>query len=283
MRESRQEVGVAELGGKIYVAGGFRQDRSTANTVEVYDPASDKWSFVAPMPVALHHPAAAAVEGKLYVIGGTSPGGAANANLEYDQQKNGWKAKAPMPTARSSPAAAVIDGKIFVAGGDPARRAFEVYDPKADKWTQLTPMPTPRDHLAAVAFGGKFYAVGGRPPLTLNALEVFDPATNRWSALAPMPTGRSGIAGAVVKDCLYVFGGEGNPSHPRGVFPQNEVYNPKTNSWERLAPMPTPRHGIGAAVIGNKIHIPGGADVQGYGLIAANEVFTVLEGKSCEK
>jgi len=98
-----------------------------------------------------------------------------------------------------------------------------------------------------------------------------------------MPTGRSGIAGAVVKGCLYVFGGEGNPNHPQGVFPQNEAYNPKTNTWESLAPMPTPRHGIGAAAIGEKIYIPGGADVQGFGVIAVHEVFTVPEGKSCEK
>lgn len=283
MQESRQEVGVAELGGKIYVAGGFRADRSTANTVEVYDPATDKWSFVAPMPVALHHPAAVAVGGKLYVIGGTSPTGVANSTLEYDPEKNEWKVKAPMPTARSSPAAAVIDGKIYVAGGSPVGRAFEAYDPKTDKWIQLLPMPTPRNHLAATAIGGKFYAVGGRPPLTLNVLEVFDPSSNTWSTLAPMPTGRSGIAGAVVKDCLYVFGGEGNVNHPQGVFPQNEVYNPKTNTWESLAPMPTPRHGIGAAVIGDKIYIPGGANVQGFGVIAVHEVFTVPEGKSCEK
>lgn len=34
MSEARQEVGVAALGDRIYVAGGFRADASTANTLE---------------------------------------------------------------------------------------------------------------------------------------------------------------------------------------------------------------------------------------------------------
>jgi hypothetical protein len=38
--------------GRIYVAGGYRADRSTAATVEVYDPATNAWSFAAPMPEA---------------------------------------------------------------------------------------------------------------------------------------------------------------------------------------------------------------------------------------
>lgn len=90
-----------------------------------------------------------------------------------------------------------------------------------------------------------------------------------------MPTGRSGIAGAVVDGHLYVFGGEGNPNNPQGVFPENEVYDPETNTWKSLASMPTPRHGIGAAVIDKKIFIPGGAPVQGFGITGVNEIFLV--------
>jgi N-acetylneuraminic acid mutarotase len=147
-------------------------------------------------------------------------------------------------------------------------------------------MPTPRNHHAAAAIGGKLYVVGGRPPFSpgLGTLEVYDPVKNEWATLAPMPTGRSGIAGAVVKGCLYVFGGEGNQLHPRGVYPQNEVYDPRTNTWETMPAMPTPRHGIGAGVLGNKIYIPGGATDQALGVAvpAVLEVFTVPEGKSCE-
>jgi N-acetylneuraminic acid mutarotase len=78
-----------------------------------------------------------------------------------------------------------------------------------------------------------------------------------------MPTGRSGGAGAVMNNRLYVFGGEGNEENPLGTFNQVEVYDPIQNAWTKLAPMPLPRHALGAAVIGKRIYLPGGSIVQG--------------------
>ena len=46
--------------------------------------------------------------------------------------------------------------------------------------------------------------------------------------------------------------------------------------------MPTPRHGIGAAVIGDRIYLPGGANVQGLATVATHEAYVVPAGKSCE-
>jgi N-acetylneuraminic acid mutarotase len=281
--EPRPEVGTAELQGRIYVAGGYRLDRSSANTVEAYDPATDRWTMAAPLPQGRNHPAAAVAGERLYVLGGDDGRGSVATNYEYDPRSNSWAIRAPMPSARSAPMAAVIGGRIYVAGGAPdaASRALEAYDPATDRWTALPPMPTGRNHLAGGAIGGRLYAVGGRPPLTLAVLEVFDTATGAWTTRAPMPTGRSGHAAAVVRGCLYVFGGEGNSSTPSGVFPQNEVYDPGTDIWTSLAPMPSPRHGIGAAVVGNRIFVPAGATVQGFGASGTNEVFEAPLGRSC--
>src|SRR4051812_42113377 len=41
--EPRQEVGVAEVGGQVYVVGGFRGDTAPTGTAEAYDIASDSW------------------------------------------------------------------------------------------------------------------------------------------------------------------------------------------------------------------------------------------------
>jgi N-acetylneuraminic acid mutarotase len=143
-------------------------------------------------------------------------------------------------------------------------------------------MPTPRNHVAGAIVGDRLFAIGGRPPNTLAVNEAFDVASGAWAARAALPTGRSGHGAAVVRGCVYVFGGEGNPSRPDGVFPQNEVYDPRTDRWESLAPMATPRHGIGAVTVGDRIVIPGGATQQGFGASAANEVYTPPAGKSCE-
>jgi N-acetylneuraminic acid mutarotase len=280
LQEPRQEVAVAALAGKVYVIGGIRADGSTADTVEVYDPATDRWQFAAPLPTSVHHTAAAVVGGTLYVIGGLwglrfAP---VNAVFAYDSTTNTWTRKASLLTSRGALAVGVVAGRIYAAGGSPRARErdFAVYDPATDTWTSLPPLPTPRNHLAAGTVGTTFYAVGGRSGgiggIT-DVLEAFDTRSSAWMTKAPMPTARGGIAGAVVQGCLYVFGGEGNPARADGVFATTEVYDPRISAWQRLQPMRTPRHGIGAAAVGRRIYIPGGATVQGFGVTGVHEAF----------
>ena len=64
--------------------------------------------------------------------------------------------------------------------------------------------------------------------------------------------------------CLYLIGGEGNEADPRGIFDRNEAYDPATDTWHTLAPMPLPTHGLtGAAYLDGWIHVPGGATRRG--------------------
>ncbi len=276
MPDARQEVAVAEVNGKIYVVGGLPR----TNLVQEYDPANNNWRLVAPLPVAVDHAAAVGLGGKLYVMGGNTGAGQTDALYEYDPARDQWVQRAAMPTARSALAAVVIAGKIYAVGGSGAtQRELEVYDPAADAWTRLAPMPTGRNHIAAGAIKGKLYVAGGRPG-NLAVLEEYDPATDSWTTKAPMPTARSGHAGAVVRDKFYTFGGEGNPNSSIGIFQETEAYDPQSDSWRQLQPMPTPRHGIGAAVIGNRIFIPGGATQQGGGTqTTVNEAFVVQPEK----
>ncbi|HSD26463.1 MAG TPA: kelch repeat-containing protein [Vicinamibacteria bacterium] len=281
--EARQEVGVALLGGRVYVLGGYRADASTAATVEVFDPTAGRWSLAAPMPRGVNHPMVATLGTRLYVFGGDDGLGPIGATQEYDPATNSWQLRAPMPTARSAGLAAAIGSRIYVVGGAPdtAGRVLEAYEPEGDRWIPSTPMPTPRNHLAGGVIGGRLHVVGGRPPATLSVHEVFDPANGSWTTAAPLPTGRSGHGAAVVRDCLYVFGGEGNPAGSTGVFDQNEVYNSRLNSWAALAPMPTPRHGIGAVAIEGRIYVPGGATRQGLGAVAAVEAYETPSDRTC--
>lgn len=275
--DPNSEIAVAQIDSTIYVIGGYPSTRVYVNTVQVYDAQTDRWQYGAPLLQPLHHTMAATVNGVLYVIGGEiSPTGVANQGIflanvyAFDPAAGAWTEKAPMPTARSSGAVAVIDGKIYVAGGRPPRgHDFAVYDPAADTWTVLPDLPTQRNHLAAAAVDGKVYVIGGRfgggvgSEMT-DIVEVYDPATRTWSRGASMPTVRAGVNGIAARGCIYVFGGEGNDADPRGIFPQNEVYNPRTNTWQSLEPIPTPVHGVtGAAYIDGLIHLPGGGVSRG--------------------
>ena len=267
--EANSEMAVAELHGKIYVIGGYPSSRISVRTVQVYDPVENSWKLTTPLPVALNHSMAVAVGGRLYVIGGqtsaSGDGPFVDTTYEYEPAGATWTPRAPMPTQRSGGAAAVIDGKIYVAGGRPPHgHDFAVYDPRASTWRRLPDLPTQRNHLAAAAIDGKMYVVGGRygagfQSERTDAVEVFDPATNAWVVRARMPRPRGGVNGIEALGCLHVFGGEGNAEHPSGVFPDHDVYNPATDTWRRLDPMPVPVHGVtGAAFLDGLIYLPGG-------------------------
>src|SRR3989442_15359617 len=75
MPTARQEVAAAALDGRIFVIGGFGANFEPVATVEVYDPATDRWEVRMPLPAPTHHLAAAAVGGRLFVAGGYSGGG----------------------------------------------------------------------------------------------------------------------------------------------------------------------------------------------------------------
>ena len=276
---SRQEVGVAELNGQVYVIGGLVTGAATT-AHEAFDTETGAWQTLGALPTPLHHVGAAAVAGKIYSIGGYvgftfSP---VSSLLEYDPETDLWTARAPLPRARGALAAAAIGGKIYVVGGNGpggVSGQLTVYDPLADLWTELPPLPTPREHLAAAALGGKLFVIGGRvqgPLRNLATLEVFDPEAGEWETRTPMPTARSGLAAAAFGELLLVFGGE----IPR-VFEQNEVYDPASDSWFELTPMPVSRHGIGAAVVGNRIIIPGGATIAGFVDTDVVDEFFVLD------
>ncbi|MBI2762020.1 MAG: kelch-like protein [Chloroflexi bacterium] len=275
--DPNSEIAVAELDGKIYAVGGYPSTRVYVDTVQVYDARTDRWEYGVPLPQPMHHAVAATVNGVLYVIGGEiSPTGIANQGIflntvyAFDPAAGSWSEKAAMPTARSAGAAAVVDGKIYVTGGRPPRGSdFAVYDPAADVWTVLPDLPTQRNHLVAAALGGKVYVAGGRfgggvgSEMTA-VVEVYDPAAGTWSRAAPMPTTRAGINGIAARGCLYVWGGEGNDAQPSGVFAENEVYDPRTSSWQSIEPIPTPVHGVtGAAYLDGWIYLPGGGVSRG--------------------
>ena len=278
----RQETAVVALAGEIYVLGGFDRGRNIVATVEAYDPATERWRTVAPLPLPLHHANTAAVNGRLYVVGFLT-GGAFSADgraFEYDPDADSWSARAAMPagTERGGAGVAVLGGKIYVAGGfrSGAVGDFSAYDPAMDSWEILPDVPAPRDHLVAGAIGGMVFVAGGRGGTIATVdgrMDAFDPDTRTWSSRAPMPTPRGGIAAAVLNGRLYVFGGEGSRADASGVFDEVEAYDPTADAWKTFPAMPTPRHGTGAVPLAGRIYVPGGAIAQGFGAVATNERF----------
>jgi len=284
----RTEVTAAALGGKIYLMGGFEEPSlknipglTMSGKVEVYDPASDRWSDAAPLPIGLHHAGAAAIGDRLYVVGGFTRSflsvwhPVADLHI-YDPEKDVWTPGPPMPTARGGLAVTALDGKLYAIGGygeSGNEGAVEAYDPATREWSAKAPLATPRDHLAAAAAGGRIYAVAGRLKRdygqNLAVTEVYDPDADRWTTGLPLPTPRSGIAAGAVGDTIYIVGGEA----PAGTFRQNEAFDSRAGRWSTMAPMPTARHGLGSAVVDGRLYVLSGGPAPGGSFSDANEVF----------
>lgn len=279
----RQEVGVAALGGEIYVVGGFDDRGNIVRDVLVYAPESDDWREAAPLPFPLHHANLAAADDKL-VVAGSLIGPSFDANgrvLLYDPAADEWSEGLPMPTGseRGGAAVTVLDDHVYVIGGlraGSAVREVSRYDVKAHAWESLPSLPEPRDHVVAGVIDGLIYVAGGRERSIAShrpTLFIYDPATKTWSEGAPLPTSRAGAAAAVSDGRLYVFGGEGYADDESGVFPHTEAYDPARDSWTLLAPMRTPRHGLGAATIDGVIYLPGGGVRQSFAATSVHEAF----------
>jgi N-acetylneuraminic acid mutarotase len=293
---ANSEMAVAETNGVIYVLGGYPSSREVQTTVQAYDIASDTWEIVAPLPLPLHHPVAIGFDGKVYSLGGQSTmdtAGDTGRSFAYDPVENEWTEFATMPTARGAGAGAVVGDVIYVGGGrPPAGNAFEAYDVSEDAWTELPPLPTTfneRNHLAAVAIGTKVYFAGGRydgggfaSPMT-DRLDVFDTIAKTWSEGAPMLRERGGVNGVLAFGCFHLWGGEGaDTGEPNDVFPDHDVYDPRSDTWTALPDLPTPVHGVtGAAFVNGIIYMPGGGTQQGGS--SGSRIFQVYRpAMSCE-
>src|SRR5437763_1066114 len=90
----------------------------------------------------------------------------------------------------------------------------------------------------------------------------YDPASDAWTQKKPMPHPVHHAAVTVLNGKMYLFGGFDLPSAgPPGWNPVNDAweYDPATDGWRSLAPMPTARGGGVAAAIGGKFLVIGGA------------------------
>ncbi len=243
-------VAFETLNGKIYAFGGFVPPQTgppawvPIDNAWEYDPVADSWKALAPMPTRRGSPVAAAVGGKIYVIGGAS----------------------------THPGA--TETSIHPARPHRALGIVEEYDPATDTWRARSPMPTARNHAAAGVVGGKVYVIGGRLGAAFisvasntDVVEEYDPATDQWGAVkARMPTGRSAVAWGVYGGRIYVAGGEFQDDRLLAAFRALEVFDPAANRWSILPRMPVPRHGLAGGVIGNRLHLVSG-DVQSAGSI----------------
>lgn len=273
-------------GNKIYVAGGFagpnQNFTGTTNAFYVYDPATDRWSSLAPLPKRLNHFGIATLDDKIYVTGGYSDddgGSAIKAAYVFDPRAPGdgvWTPIADLPAERAAHSSVAVGGLLYVVGGvgsDAA--ALRAYNPATNTWDSgRAPLPTPREHLTAAVVNDRIYVISGRWTAgNVGAVEEYHPASNTWTRKASIPTPRSGITSGVIEGRIHVTAGE---RHPSGItIASHEVYDPATDTWAVLPPLPTGRHGLASGVVNGRWYVIAGGLLEGGGTF--NSLTNVVE------
>ena len=231
---------VAVVDGKLFLLGGLieAQDPPTpypdwvaSGESHVYNPATNQWTQLAPMPAGTERGSAIlGVYGKMiYVAGGMT---------------------------------------YLRPGEQDAVSLVSAFDTRTGKWKTLPSpaanIPEGRQHGVGAVQGNTFYVVGGRWMNKENVrgdvfmLNLKDLKAGWKTSSGHMPVARGGLSGAVVDGNFFTFGGESNPNADDGVFNEVEVFNIKSQKWTSLEPMAVPRHGSFGVAVGRKIYLAGG-------------------------
>ena len=95
--------------------GGFVADGSSSRQVDVYSPATGRWSRLPDVPRAVNHTFAAAWRGKLYVAGGYGPTGRLRTAWVLDAGR--WRPLPTLPYGLAAGGAAVVGSRLYLVGG----------------------------------------------------------------------------------------------------------------------------------------------------------------------
>ena len=167
----RREPGVALLGSRIIVAGGFDGASDAdldgySGVVEAYDLTSGTWTNLAPMPTPRRGLALVNVDDALYALGGYNAfDGFLGVVERYDPVRDAWRRLDWTIAPRTWAAGLAAGGTIVLIGGfdenGPMSRVERV-DARSGASCMLTPLRTARSWLAAAPISGnRVLAIGG--------------------------------------------------------------------------------------------------------------------------
>jgi hypothetical protein len=250
MSQRRSYIAAAQVDGLVYTAGGMvgETGRPLA-TFTRYDARRDAWTTLPQLPVATRAAAGTALDGVVYVLGGTTPEGNTAAVHAWDGRS--WAARAPLPAPRFNVAAVALGGRIYVLGGFEGReehRDVFVYDPRADRWREAAPLPRPSHGFGAVAFRGELWAIGGRRgEEVLREVWIYDPRRDAWRPGPELPRPMELLGAAVAGDEIHAIW--------ESTY---QIYDARTGRW-RQGPVPgVTRHALRAFHVDGRLYTIGG-------------------------
>lgn len=265
-----------EEGEQVEEAEAEDEEWELTQDVVAFDVYNHSWRSLTQLPAPLLGHSVCAVGNFLFVLGGESPsgGGASSPPADgprevtalvhrYDPRFHAWTVVPAMREARAHFwCGAVGEGLLAVGGlgaGGEALASVEMYDLRRDRWTEAGALPRAlHGHAGAVGDRGIVYISGGKAgrgeggTSSLRDVYSLGPGDRAWSRRAPMGTARFGHHMAALRGAVFAFLGHYEP------FSEIERYDPGTDQWTRLRPLPYDRFCYGLAVVEETALLLGG-------------------------
>ncbi|NXE28963.1 KLH13 protein, partial [Ardeotis kori] len=210
MLERRTRFHADVLADCIFAVGGGTLLGTLTRTVELYQPANNKWEFAAPFPVPIADHAGTTHKGILYISGGFSGGKTLRDTYSYLPRLRRWIGNSAMAFTRCDHGMATVRDRIFCIGGRTLKREeewihvneTEYYCPVSNQWTTLTLSPFSCCQFSITAHESTLYLAGGGSLQHMqkeDSVFLYDTEERVWKQVSPLPQALVDHASCMIK------------------------------------------------------------------------------------
>jgi len=250
MSQPRWNMGIAVVEGNIYAIGGIPATpgvySDNVGTNERYDPKTDTWTTLKPMPTPREDFTIFAYQNKIYCIGGIirvpDYGGMIFEGVDvtevYDIATDSWSTKSS--SFNIGGITKVVNGQIFIVSFNQLYK----YDIATDSSTVKTIPGNPSYLISAtVVVDDKILFIreqSGTGVLVDLVVQIYDPRTDKWSEGTTGAADAYGLvagatAGTYAPKKVYVLGQDWDKLPgvitSESFWTVNHVYDPDSDTW----------------------------------------------------
>ncbi len=257
--------------GILYSFGGASITGDAVTNAYKYDPATDRWTAISPLPEPRVEASAVSDGTYIYILNGydTPSYHTHNTLYRYNPTTDNYVSLASSPLSTNLQTAVYLAGKIYrIAGsGEDGTQVSSVdaFNVSTGAWSlpgTVANYPV-ASWTSSIAYGGYIYSGGntffhGDPGLS-NKTYRYDPTSNSWddSAITDLPIGYDSRGVGGILNGRWILTGA-NGSQPQSVIAL-DMSNP-AGSWTSLSPMLAARQVAAGASDGHALYVVGGAE-----------------------
>ena len=190
-----------------------------------------EWVYTTPMQETRKNASAAALDGKIYVLGGENATGSLKTFAVYDTEKKTWESLPEYPGTESGICRAAVfayNNEIYVIGGQTDTRvtakllkSVYAYNTETRQWQKKADLAEGRTNLAYACSKDKIYVWSKAG--TTDQAEIYDIKTDTWET-AVLPDTSAVIAAASVDNRVFVLKEDGEKMFWQEYLPEDNLF-----------------------------------------------------------